>query len=239
MKRSIWIALGVSMVFALPASAADGKLIPGTEEECVPLGYSEPFSIEVLPKSAVAGSFIDKIVKASGLAKNFSVFAARVGNAAAVICGDQRVILYNPDFMNEAVRQSRNHWAPVSILAHEIGHHLNGHTLTAGGSQPAKELEADKFSGFVLERMGASRKDAIAAMKALSPEEGDETHPGKAVRLIAITKGWNEACDADDGCFRDPSARADDDEDTPDADTAEEPDSGNATLGYKASKKHD
>jgi hypothetical protein len=87
--------------------------------------------------------------------------------------------------------------------------------------------------------MGASRNDAIAAMKALSPEEGDETHPGKAVRLIAITKGWNEACDEDDGCFRDPSASADNDEDAPDSESTDEPGADDATLGYKAGKKHD
>ena len=58
-------------------------------------------------------------------------------------------------------------WAPVSIMAHEIGHHLSGHTITSGGSRPAIELEADKFSGYVLYRMGATQTAATKAIMAL------------------------------------------------------------------------
>ena len=49
----------------------------------------------------------------------------------------QRVIAFNRDFLN-IVRSATggNAWAPVSIMAHEIGHHLSGHTITPGGSQP-------------------------------------------------------------------------------------------------------
>ena len=89
--------------------------------------------------------------------------------AAAVIVLDddripQRVIAFNKDFIGLVKRATGgNAWAPVSVMAHEIGHHLSGHTITPGGSQPPTELEADKFSGFVLYKMGASLDDASSA----------------------------------------------------------------------------
>ena len=38
----------------------------------------------------------------------------------------------------------------MTLLAHEVGHHLNGHTIHRGGSTPELELEADEFAGFIL-----------------------------------------------------------------------------------------
>lgn len=79
-------------------------------------------------------------------------------------------------------------------MAHEIGHHLSGHTITSGGSRPAIELEADKFSGYVLYRMGATQTAATKAIMALVGEKGSHTHPGRAERADAIRQGWAEAC---------------------------------------------
>ena len=86
-----------------------------------------------------------------------------------------------------------NYWASVSILAHEIGHHLNGHSLMPGGSRPSLELEADKFSGFVLATLGASLEDSQVAINKLVSDEGSLTHPPKSARLAAIANGWHES----------------------------------------------
>jgi hypothetical protein len=88
---------------------------------------------------------------------------------------------------------TKTDWASISILAHEIGHHLNGHTLDNLGSRPDKELEADDFSGFVMFKLGASLQDAQKAISTLVSEEGSSTHPGKFARLTAIQKGWSRA----------------------------------------------
>lgn len=143
---------------------------------------------------------VDRIMQATGLPQNFEVVAAPVPNAAAMIVVDgdnipRRVIAYNPDFMAEAqggdaVRQ----WIATSIMAHEIGHHLSGHTLVPGGSLPPLELEADRFSGFVLARLGASQSDAKEAVRTLVGEPDTPTHPGRAKRLDAIGSGWQDAC---------------------------------------------
>ena len=84
-------------------------------------------------------------------------------------------------------------------MAHEIGHHLSGHTIVPGGSQPPIELESDKFSGFVLFKMGAPLKDAQNAIATLIPEKDGETHPGRRKRLAAIAAGWTEACELQGG----------------------------------------
>ena len=140
-----------------------------------------------------AQQIIDEIIWVLGLKANFEVKAANIPNAAAVAYNGKRYILYNPQFFNELNQAAGNNWASVSVLAHEIGHHLNGHTLENIGSQPDNELEADEFSGFVLRRMGATIEQAQSAMKVAANYKPSLTHPGKEDRMIAIAEGWNNA----------------------------------------------
>lgn len=153
------------------------------------------------PPSGDCRDMVARIMQFTGLPQNFDVMEAPVPNAAAVIVLDEqkmprRVIAFNNDFMNVVSRATGgNAWAPVSIMAHEIGHHLSGHTITPGGSQPPTELEADKFSGFVLYKMGATLEDAQKAMATLVADGPDgATHPGRRKRLGAIEEGWQQAC---------------------------------------------
>ncbi|UOQ71312.1 membrane-binding protein [Hymenobacter cellulosilyticus] len=135
-----------------------------------------------------------EITDVVGLKPRFELQAtSQVQNAAAVVYNGKRFLLYNPQFVASVNRAGRTDWAGISILAHEMGHHLNGHTLRPGGSQPADELEADEFSGFVLRKMGASLAEAQAGMAVVSDEEASPTHPGRSTRLSAISKGWQQA----------------------------------------------
>lgn len=136
---------------------------------------------------------VNDIMNAVGLRANFKIQGAKVPNAAAVVMGETRYVLYNPKFIKNINKGTKTDWAAISIMAHEIGHHLNGHTLTKAGSRPATELEADEFSGFVLRRLGAPLKDAQAAMNLLANPYGSLTHPAKDRRLAAIEKGWRKA----------------------------------------------
>ncbi len=136
----------------------------------------------------------------TGLPQNFDVVEAAVPNAAAAIVPGpdglpRRVIAYNREFLRDLVKAtSGNDWAPVSVMAHEIGHHLSGHTILPGGSAPLIELEADKFSGFVLFKMGAGLEDAQRAIDTLVGEAPSRTHPGRRDRSEAIREGWTQAC---------------------------------------------
>ena len=75
-----------------------------------------------------AKHYAQEIIDVVGLRPNFEVMAANVQNAAAVTYNGKRYVLYNPTFINQLVQRTGNKWAAVSVLAHEIGHHLNGHT---------------------------------------------------------------------------------------------------------------
>lgn len=142
---------------------------------------------------------VDNILNPIGLVRNFDIRAADVDNAEAVIIpGDStRYILYNQAFMRRVKNDTKTDWAAISIMAHEIGHHLNGHTLVPGGSRPKMELEADNFSGFVLYKMGATLNEAETAMNTYASEKGSATHPAKRSRLAAIEAGWTKAKDQD------------------------------------------
>lgn len=137
----------------------------------------------------------EKIIEAVGLQPNFEIQPANIENAAAVTYRGRRYILYNPTFISNLIKTTGTEWAAISVLAHEIGHHLNGHTVSGIGSQPAMELEADEFSGFVLRKMGATLAQAQAAMKTLATADASRTHPAQYDRLTSIGKGWSHADD--------------------------------------------
>lgn len=142
-----------------------------------------------------ASDVIYEILDVVGLKPNFETRAAAISNAAAVVYGGKRYILYDKKFIAAINNATRTDWAGISILAHEIGHHLNGHTLSSAGSNPNDELEADEFSGFVLRKLGASIQEAQAAMNAMSEDYETSTHPARNRRLTAIAAGWNKADD--------------------------------------------
>ncbi len=142
----------------------------------------------------VAEKAVDEIVRRSGLKRNFYVMECpNTDNCFAAVQGQTRIIVYDGAFMKKANDLSKSDWGALSILAHEIGHHLQGHTIIEGGSDPVKELEADEFSGFVMYQMGASLKDAQAAIYKLTTDYDGGTHPPRSKRLAAIKKGYDNA----------------------------------------------
>ncbi|WP_175483260.1 M48 family metalloprotease [Salinihabitans flavidus] len=130
------------------------------------------------------------IMSTVGLVPRFEIFAANVPNAAAVIEGQQRLIVYSESWIQNTA--DNNRWAAIALLGHEIAHHLNGHTLEAGGSRPPTELEADRFAGFVVGKLGGNLQEAQWLFNRL-PRHGSETHPPRSARLEAVAVGWRDA----------------------------------------------
>ncbi len=157
--------------------------------------YGEPINTPVVgfTSSAEAKNVINKIIDVIGLQPSFEIRSANIPNAAAVVQAGKRYIMYNPNFIANVEKAAGDKWASIAILAHEIGHHLNGHTIAGIGSRPSIELEADEFSGFVLRKMGASLSQAQLAMKVAADQRTSATHPGKNDRLNYIAYGWNKA----------------------------------------------
>lgn len=143
---------------------------------------------------ADAEAIVNDILNVMGLKGNFEIRAADIPNAAAVVYNGKRYVMYNPQFISRLNNATGSDWASVSVLAHEIGHHLNGHTLS-GGSEPGRELEADEFSGYIMQRLGATLEEAETAMKLAADIKGTATHPGRTARITAIEEGWNRASD--------------------------------------------
>lgn len=193
MKKYIYLFL---LIFSISFQGM-GNNVEKKSGECHNYHYvAESFKYEGIQKeknSKSAKDIIHNIVNVVGLKPNFEIRAADISNAAAVNYGGKRFILYDPAFMNRIQNATQTDWAAISILAHEIGHHLNGHTTMAKGGNPALELEADEFSGFVLRKMGATLEESQKAMKLISNERGSSTHPKRSLRLSAIARGYNSA----------------------------------------------
>lgn len=145
-----------------------------------------------------AENALKSIMKHTGLPTNFLLVATDVDNAAAVIYNDKRYILYNQRFMEDVKAKTNSKYGALSILSHEIAHHLSGHTLLDNEARPNLELEADRFSGFILEKMGATIDEACIAMEKYGSESPSSTHPAKKTRIAAIVNGWKEAKEDDE-----------------------------------------
>ena len=136
---------------------------------------------------------LSEIMTVVGLQQNFELKEAKVDNIEASILHRKRYILYNPDFITWINNSTKDKWATITLLAHEVGHHLNGHTIRKSGSKPILELEADEFAGFVLHKLGASLEQAQEVMTYIAELKASRTHPGRGSRMAAIENGWNKA----------------------------------------------
>ncbi len=137
---------------------------------------------------------VERILQPLGLTRNFLVVECpNTENCFATVVDGKRFIIYDGQFMKQVESLTKTDWSAISIVAHEIGHHLQGHTIDGMGSRPSKELEADRFSGFVLHQLGASLDESLIAIRTLSSVESTDSHPGLGVRVEAISLGWNEA----------------------------------------------
>lgn len=160
---------------------------------CEYAGRSSARHITVSAPSDIAVTRINHILNVIGLSGNFNILSANIDNAAALIHGSDRYILFNPHFMQAVHDVAGTGWTSYSILAHEIGHHLNGHTIGHKSSSHQIELEADEFSGFILGKLGATLTDAQKAMVLIASDKASHTHPARHTRLEAISKGWKRA----------------------------------------------
>ncbi len=121
--------------------------------------------------------------------------AADVENAAAYLdpLSRQRLILYNEDFVRNLEERSKSFWTARAILAHEVAHHANGHLeLIDPERRKQQELEADKFAGAVLFRLGATEEAAVAVFQGF--REG-ESYPRSQARVAAAKSGWWSAAE--------------------------------------------
>jgi hypothetical protein len=118
-----------------------------------------------------------------------------IQNAYATVLNGKRWIVYDNNFLEDIDAYAKTKWASISIMAHEMGHHYYNHVVSGKGSTVPTEIEADAFSGYIMQKQGATLEQALAAMNTIGTNNQTSTHPAKADRLKAITRGWNAAKD--------------------------------------------
>lgn len=177
----------------IPTTKNNPGFIKNVELGC---GYNYAFEetdLKIFLPNPREVDIINKILSYSGIPSNFEIYEANIENAVATIIDNQRYIVYDARLFDYTDRSTKSNWSSISILAHEIGHHLSGHTMLPSSDKIKSELEADKFSGFVLYKMGASFEDTTKAISLLGTTSDTETHPSKSKRIQAIKLGWDEA----------------------------------------------
>ena len=77
---------------------------------------------------AEADKALDRILSVIGASKRFVLQPCNnINNAVATSFKGIRYIFYDKDFMDSL--DSGDNWSNLFILAHEVGHHINGHSL--------------------------------------------------------------------------------------------------------------
>ena len=155
--------------------------------------------------STRASQGLDDILNSIGASKRFVLQPCNVNNASAITIKGIRYILYDPDFMNSVTNYSD--WGNTFILAHEVGHHINGHTMDAVllmadvvdpqslSERRVQELEADEFAGFVIAKLGGPLSACTNVIYRISDNSSDalSDHPSRNKRLAAVKRGYAKA----------------------------------------------
>lgn len=193
LNRRAFLHTGVCACLAPAGSwaASAGELFEDSQLICGFGGYPTFKSTKAVHKATPeALQAVQLIIDAVGIEQNFEVlrgeFTRKVGGFAT-IRGNKRYIVYDQDEFTFA--NGRTDWIGMGLLAHESGHHLAAHVHLNGTSSQAQELEADRFAGVALARLGASKDQALMWTAGLS-ETGGKTHPPRVERVVAATEGW-------------------------------------------------
>jgi predicted metalloprotease len=156
---------------------------------------------------AEADDAVNKILTVIGASQKPILQACNnINNAIAAVYKGQRYILYDRKFINSLTLGSNKYWSNMFILAHEIGHHVNGHSLDillyvnnvidpkSLNEKRNQELEADEFAGFVLAKLGATLKETSKVLSNLPQitNERSSTHPSRDKRIKAVEIGFEK-----------------------------------------------
>ncbi|MBP6825843.1 MAG: hypothetical protein KA165_04690 [Saprospiraceae bacterium] len=158
------------------------------------------FDLAATPNSE-AQKYLDTILAVSHLPKT-AIFlrTSDVQNAVATIIDGQRYILYNTEFLKKFKQDAKTKWAAYSILAHEVGHHVNAHTFEDKKPDERSKMEfaADDYAGRVLRSLCATRDDAQAGIRTLEGQATPPGYPPATARKIRT----GQAFDEQDGLYK-------------------------------------
>jgi hypothetical protein len=137
---------------------------------------------------------VESIKKQIGTHVQIAVFIEKVGDSncfATIGAGGKRLLIVDQFFLDHVNKVTGTDWSAISILAHEIGHHIAG--FSRRDSQLDAELDADYWSGYFLEKLGASEEESTRCIMTFGTEADTDSHPSKYSRRKAIQQGWTDA----------------------------------------------
>ncbi len=187
--------LSVLLLFIACSFAGEAQKVTGCGFKVPPRSLKSKFS-----SVYEARDLVKTMLESISWKENFNIREDNgIRNAYATIINNARWIIYDNSFLEDIDAYTSTKWASISILAHEMGHHYYNHVVSRSGSTPPKEIEADAFSGYVMQRVGATLNESIAAISAIATDYASATHPAKRDRVAAITRGWNTGAGAAPG----------------------------------------
>lgn len=155
---------------------------------------------------ASAERIVDQMLSDMGITNKYKVRECKEiarGNARAqAFFADGRIeryIVYDVDFLREIANSTETNYAAMFVLAHEVGHHINDHTLNYKDSEVPIEIEADVFAGTQLAKSGANLEQTLKAARdsKIIFTGRFATHPGRMDRMKAAFKGWMTYAESD------------------------------------------
>ena len=170
-----------------------------SEKNNTNLNSDNNFSAELAYES------LDKILFQIGASRDKFIIqpCPNISNALATQLGGVRYILYDPIFMTKVSDNFKNsNWGEIFILAHEVGHHINNHSLDlllyekineeSKSKQREQELDADLFAAFIIARLGGSYEEITSVIKNIANDINDHksSHPSLQKRLEAVKVGF-------------------------------------------------
>jgi len=172
-----------------PSTARSSACLTSFGEASVPSAFAfGPNVMKSYADNASIPGIIRRIVLTTGLAPRFAAYPAKIGTACASRDADlQPVIYYDEDWLKDYSKG--DYWIQLGVLAHEIGHLVNGHGTGDGLNQYQREIEADVFLGRVVALISGTIQEAELGV-SLQPEEGTATHPPRFVRRASVDQGY-------------------------------------------------
>jgi hypothetical protein len=138
-----------------------------------------------------------RIMNLVGAPTNFRLMAANVPSVLAVIHGEERLVLYNTDFVYPTTPGDDHDMMILAVIAHAIAHHVMQHTFPAqadrGAEVEADEFRAIEFTGFTLARLGEDHDHVLSLIEqgALVPTVPEL--PARERCIEEMLSGWHMA----------------------------------------------
>ena len=133
---------------------------------------------------------VNSIRRALDVRAEFDVYIAKdENNAFATVANGRKILVVDVEFLERINKIAKTDWGAISIVAHEVGHHVAGFS----GDSHTNELNADYWSGYILQRLGSATEASTKAILTVGTEQDTQSHPNKYKRSNMIEKGWNDA----------------------------------------------